>query len=564
MRSAFHRNHSMPRGLRFGGHTDDTNAADDTNAEDAACPICLDSEPPLIAMGCACRGSMGKAHAACMAHTATEASKTKFAEAWTKCSTCKQPFMGAMRAELAAEWWRIVQHRAPTDAERQAAAHVYSAALISLSKDSERPNDMLREAETLLRQLVETESAGSGYESDLTLGTIVTLGNCLLKQKRYAESERVLRAAHEALTRVYGPHHATTLVAQETLGSALCDQPGEALGGSGAGAAAEAAETYKKLEEGERMLRGVLSARLRGGASELLVLQTKDILSMALARQKTKQKMDEAARMQHDVLVARKALLGKQHESTLATVRNVTFRHAYELLAATKSATSLSDSGKNAQATAELRDAVTKAVAVLGTDHASVISAKRTVCTFLARAGKPAEAEPIERDVLAAKKRTLGADHPHTLSSMFSLGECLFAQSSAQGTASTASTTSTAKKLDEAVAILEATLDACTRVLGAEHAHTVLAERTLRRARDARDARDAQHRRASKAPKASKASASTSAAVGVRALAEAEAKATVAEAELMAMLALDDASPRTKRGERAQESKRASQKKRGR
>jgi hypothetical protein len=318
------------------------------------------------------------------------------------------------------------------------------------------------------------------------------------------------------------------------------------------------------------MLRGVLSARLRGGASELLVLQTKDILSMALARQKTKQKMEEAARMQHDVLVARKALLGKQHESTLATVRNVTYRHAYELLAATKSATSLSDSGKNAQATAELRDAVAKAVAVLGTDHASVISAKRTVCTFLARAGKPAEAEPIERDVLAAKKRTLGADHPHTLSSMFSLGECLFAQSGAlsgaQGTASGASgaiTTSTAKKLDEAVAILEATLDACTRVLGAEHAHTVLAERTLRRARDARDARDAQQRRASKASKASKASA-TSAAVGVRALAEAEAKAKVAEAELMAMLALDDASPRTERGERAQESKRASQKKKGR
>jgi hypothetical protein len=326
------------------------------------------------------------------------------------------------------------------------------------------------------------------------------------------------------------------------------------------------------------MLRGVLSARLRGGASELLVLQTKDILSMALARQKTKHKMDEAARMQHDVLVARKALLGKQHESTLATVRNVTYRHAYELLAATKSATSLSDRGKNAQATAELRDAVSKAVAVLGNDHASVISAKRTVCTFLARAGKPAEAEPIERDVLAAKKRTLGADHPHTLSSMFSLGECLFAQSGAlsgaQGSgASGAITTSTAKKLDEAVAILEATLDACTRVLGAEHAHTVLAERTLRRARDAqsardaRGARDAQQRRASKASKAPKASA-TSAAVGVRALAEAEAKARVAEAELMAMLALDDArgssSPRTERGERAQESKRASQKKKGR
>jgi hypothetical protein len=226
MRSAFHRNPAVPRGLRFGGG--DTDAAESADADSAekhepACPICLDSEPPLLPMGCACRGSMGKAHAACMAHTATEASKTKFAEAWTKCSTCKQPFMGAMRAELAAEWWRIVQHRAPTDAERQAAAHVYSAALISLSKDLERAeaHGVLREAETLLRQLVETESASSGYESDLTLGTIVTLGNCLLKQKKVRRERegptRGARGAHKSVRPA--PRHDARRAGDARLGS---------------------------------------------------------------------------------------------------------------------------------------------------------------------------------------------------------------------------------------------------------------------------------------------------------------------------------------------------------
>jgi tetratricopeptide (TPR) repeat protein len=335
---------------------------------------------------------------------------------------------------------------------------------------------------------------------------IVTLGDCLAKQKRYAESENILRHAHDELTRL-APLAATTLGARETLAFCLADQP-------------DTSGTAKK-EEAERMLREVLAARQTKGDDEVLVLHTKDMLAMVLALQKNTSKMKEAERLQHDVLTARTALLGAQHEWTLVAAGNVNVRHAYELFAAFKSATSLSQGGNHTGAASMLLKAVAKAVGALGMEHEGVIFAKRAVCKFLARAKRPAEAEPIEREVLDAKRNTLGADDPSTLSSMVSLGECLLAQS----------------KIDEAVAMLERAHEACERVLGRAHGHTTIARRSLERAHDAARHRALQSLRASSSARAAITSAAD--------IEQAEERARAAEEELMAMLALEEASSKS-------------------
>ena len=81
-----------------------------------ACFICLDTSPPPIQSGCACRGDSGFAHIGCLVLAAEAYSQNGRNAAWSACRTCKQSFTGAMQFGLAEAWWSRVRNQ-PVESE---------------------------------------------------------------------------------------------------------------------------------------------------------------------------------------------------------------------------------------------------------------------------------------------------------------------------------------------------------------------------------------------------------------------------------------------------------------
>ena len=73
-------------------------------ADGGACIICLDTSPPPIQSGCACRGDSGLAHIACLVQAAASQQAQRGNGVWRQCQTCNQGFTGAMQTGLAEAW----------------------------------------------------------------------------------------------------------------------------------------------------------------------------------------------------------------------------------------------------------------------------------------------------------------------------------------------------------------------------------------------------------------------------------------------------------------------------
>ncbi len=146
----------------------------------------------------------------------------------------------------------------------------------------------------------------------------------------------------------------------------------------------------------------------------------------------------------------------------------------------------------------------------------------RTPCRTPTVRLKHADAERIQREVLDARRRVLGEEHPNTLTAANNLAHSL----SLQG------------KYVEAEQMFQATQGACRRVLGSAHPETLGSERWLERVRSSMSA-ESPTRFAAKASarRNERAAAPT---LSPTALADAEARARLAEAELLAMLDLEE------------------------
>ena len=86
------------------------------------CIVCLDSDPPPIQSGCACRSDTGLAHVGCLVEKAVAQQPHRGNKVWRECQTCGRPFTGAMRTGLAEAWWSRVCDEAEESAERLSAA----------------------------------------------------------------------------------------------------------------------------------------------------------------------------------------------------------------------------------------------------------------------------------------------------------------------------------------------------------------------------------------------------------------------------------------------------------
>ena len=120
-------------------------------ADGGACIICLDTSPPPIQSGCACRGDSGLAHIACLVRAAVSQQAQRGMDVWRECQTCKQDYTGAMRTGLAEAWRSRVAGRAAENFERLEAESNLAASLLHQGKAAEAEPMFRRLHEVMMR-----------------------------------------------------------------------------------------------------------------------------------------------------------------------------------------------------------------------------------------------------------------------------------------------------------------------------------------------------------------------------------------------------------------------------
>jgi hypothetical protein len=145
-------------------------------SEGGACIICLESDPPPIQSGCACRGDAGLAHVECRAKDAAHrVASSNTAKGWWLCWTCGQVFTGFMRVGLAEVWWSKAQHLPEEDKECMLAAQNLADGLHGQGRHSE--------AEALYRKTLAALQRVLGPEHTDTLCTAGNLANSIINKE---------------------------------------------------------------------------------------------------------------------------------------------------------------------------------------------------------------------------------------------------------------------------------------------------------------------------------------------------------------------------------------------
>ena len=147
--------------------------------EGDVCHICLESSPPPMQSGCACRGAAGLAHVGCRVRAARALQKDKGWQVWWECQTCLQDFTGGMSAGLANAVWSEVRDHAEEEDERLVAASILAASLDAQGKHAE--------AEQMGREVSAVQTRVLGAEHHDTRKTADILARFLSEQGGHAE-----------------------------------------------------------------------------------------------------------------------------------------------------------------------------------------------------------------------------------------------------------------------------------------------------------------------------------------------------------------------------------------
>ena len=154
-------------------------------ADAAVCIICLDSNPPPIQSGCACRSDSGLAHVACLIEKAVSQQQHRGSKAWWECQTCGQCFTGTMQTELGEARWSRVCDQAEESGERLSAAGQLAGCRRSQGK--------YKEAERIECEVLRVQRRVLGEEHLETLKTAARLAlSICIKQVSTARQESSL------------------------------------------------------------------------------------------------------------------------------------------------------------------------------------------------------------------------------------------------------------------------------------------------------------------------------------------------------------------------------------
>jgi hypothetical protein len=178
--------------------------------------ICLDSDPPPIQSGCACRSDSSLAHLECLVEKAVVQRAHRGGKVWSKCQTCGQNFTGAMPTGLGEAWWSRVRGEAEESAERLGVAHNLA--------DCRCEDGQYADAERIEREVLAVKRRVMGEEHPGTLATSGNLASSLSRQGKHADAERIEREVLSARRRVKGEEHPDTLSSAGNLATTLAHQ----------------------------------------------------------------------------------------------------------------------------------------------------------------------------------------------------------------------------------------------------------------------------------------------------------------------------------------------------
>ncbi len=315
-----------------------------------ACIICLDTSPPPIQSGCACRGDSGLAHIDCLVKKAGSQQAHRGNKVWWECQTCKQQFTGAMRTGLAEAWRSRVAGLATESCEKLAAESNLAVSLLGQGKSVE--------AERVLRALHELGMRVHGAEHPNTLTNASNLALSLSSQGKYAHSEFIIREVLAVQKRVVGAEHPDTLTIVGTLAESLSRQG-----------------KYAEAEVFQREVLGVQKRVL--GAEHPHTLASGNNLAASLSNQG---KNAEAEAIQREVLGVQIRVLGAEHPHTLGSASNL--------------AASLSNQGKYVEAEQLLQSTLASCQRILGPSHPTTLHIARSLEIVLGHVRSSPPTEP--------------------------------------------------------------------------------------------------------------------------------------------------------------------------
>ena len=258
--------------------------------EPMGCSICLDNDGPPLAIqgGCGCREEAGCAHVACRVQAAKHQG-LGFHEGWHTCTTCKQPYTGAMALGLAEALWERHRRKPARNFDRLAAQNNLANAFMAQGQSAK--------AEELFRGLLATHQRLFGADEEHTLVDALNLGRALTNQNKDREAEAVLRDTLPRIQRVYGPEHEHALDAARGLAVALQNQG--------------------KYSEAEPLLRDTLAMQQRvHGDGHIDTLTTRTNLATLLTNTCSYSDAEELCR---GALAQARRTLGPNHPATLGT-----------------------------------------------------------------------------------------------------------------------------------------------------------------------------------------------------------------------------------------------------
>jgi len=286
----------------------------------------------------------------------------------------------------------------------------------------------------------------------------------LHEKGKYAEAERVIRAALERGQRALGAEHPETLTSLNNL-AFLYDAQGRhaeaeplhrrALAGRERTLGAEHPDTLKSLNnlaalyhaqgryaDAEPLLRRALAACERTlGAEHPQTLTSLNNLAVLYGAQG---RYGEAEPLLRRTLAARKRTLGAKHSDTLTSVSNLALLYYSQ--------------GRYGEAEPLYRRALAARERTLGAEHPDTQLSIHNLAALYNAQRRYAEAEPLYRRALAASEQTLGAEHPRTLTSL----NCLADLYQAQG------------RYADVEPLYRRLLAASERTLGGEHPSTLI------------------------------------------------------------------------------------------
>jgi len=386
-------------------------AAAEEDAEANVCRICLESDGVLAGQVCACRGSAGSAHLACLAQAAI--AEWPRLHRWCWCPTCKQAYVGRARAGLARALWAKVESEPEEDPRRRWAANNLASALDSQGRYAE--------AARLHRQTwaVCERTLGPGHSD--TLASANNLASTLHAQGQYKEAARLHWETLQSRRRTLGVAHADTLRSTCNLAISLYAQ----------GKYSEAAALQRETLGVQRRVLGAEHPETLRSAS--------NFVSTLYAQGK----FGEAAALQRETLAVQRRVLGAEHPESLKSASNL--------------ASTLHAQGQRVEAAQLHRDTLHVRRRVLGAEHPDTLISTSNLASTLKAQGNHHEAAELHRETLTVQRRVLGDEHPNTLTSMSNFASTLYAQG----------------RYVQAARLQRETLEARRRILGTGHPQTL-------------------------------------------------------------------------------------------